>query len=70
MIQTIGWVHKVLLLDGYRTRRSRLIHLEEGLARILPGGGFINVAVKRKDDKRNEYITFNFISTKFKLSPC
>lgn len=45
-IHTASWVHEVLLLDWHRTGRGRLVHLEQGLARILPSGGLINVAAK------------------------
>lgn len=48
-VHTTGWVHNVLLLDWHRTGRGGLVHLEQGLARILPSGGLINVAVRRRD---------------------
>lgn len=44
---TTGWVHKVLLLDWHRIRWSCLVHLKQGLSRVLPGGCLFDVAIRK-----------------------
>lgn len=48
---TAGWVHKVLLLDWHRISRSCLVHLKQGLARVLPGGCLFDVAIRKQEER-------------------
>ena len=48
-VLTAGRIHKVLLLDWHRISRRCLVHLQQGLARVLPGGCLFNVAIRKKD---------------------
>lgn len=62
---TTGRVHKVLLLDWHRVSRSCLVHLQQGLARVLPGGCLFNMAARKQDSRdKTENSCFKFIRKK------
>lgn len=63
------------MLDWHRISRGRLVHLEQGLARILPSGGLFNVAIRREDSrdvnlrKRKIYFSVFLIVSRGKFKP-